>query len=164
MVFLLTNIPLVCLIAVLLYVFFFSGKRKSSWELLARLLLFFPVGIGGIWRFIIYTFFLQSASESLRWAESPFAFQVAIGHLAIGIGSLVASRKNYEFCQAQVLIVSVYYFCSIVYHLYDIFAARNWSPGNADFFMTSNILTPIFLILAMVLWKRWTDRSERWIR
>ncbi|MFN7093816.1 MAG: DUF6790 family protein [Burkholderiales bacterium] len=146
--YLLHNFPLVMLIlALLLAILNLSNFAKKFSQYIFAL----PIGLSGIWGFVMHAFFPQLASAAIGWESSPFEFEVAIANLAIGISGLFASRGSRGYRAATATTVSIFLWGAALGHLYQMLAINNFNPGNAGSIFWTDILIPFTAWFALLL-------------
>lgn len=151
---------LTIVLVVLAFIFAFFCKNKASkgfcyWLLVY--LVFFTVGIQGIWGFIFHVFFPNIASSSIGWANSPFEFEIGIANLALGVSGLLSFviRKRY-FWLACIIFAGVFYFGAGVGHVYQLLVHKDYATDNAGVILYTDLITPIlfWICYSKIRWKK----------
>jgi hypothetical protein len=116
---------------------------------LLRYILFFAVGISGIWGFVMHTFFQSTSAGYIGWQPSPFEYEVAFANLGMGLAGLYSVRKGYEYFLACTLFAGAFLWGAAVNHIVEIVTRSNFSPGNAGLILYADIAIPLFLFLLL---------------
>src|SRR3990167_10338388 len=99
-------------------------------ESLLRWVLFFSVGVQGVWAYLGQTFYPKEVAASIGWAPSPFLFEVACSNLGCGVAGMLALwfGREYWFC---LLIVETCFLWGAWYgHLKDMMKNKNFAINN----------------------------------
>ncbi|RAI44449.1 DUF6790 family protein [Rhodoplanes roseus] len=119
-----------------------------------RWILFFPVGLMGLWGALGHIAFAQQAAASIGWAPSPFQYEVGVANLGIGLAGLYAAFRGFEARLATALMVAAFLGGAAVGHVRDIVASGNLAPGNAGPILVTDIVTPLALLLLLAVRRR----------
>ncbi|MES2504204.1 MAG: DUF6790 family protein [Myxococcota bacterium] len=149
--FILSNIPLVCLMLALIISAFQIGFQHRSKAVLLAWLLLLPVGVAGLWAFIFHAFFPSITDNMIGWAYSPFEFEVAMANLGMSALGVLGFRSSLGFQKAGVLFTAIFLWGAAVGHIYQMVSHHNFDPGNAGAIFWTDILIPIVLIVALNL-------------
>ncbi|MCX7125340.1 MAG: hypothetical protein NTU49_06255 [Gammaproteobacteria bacterium] len=88
------------ILALILGIFccFFKKERSCSDMFLGKLM-FFAVGLSGLWGFAVHVFYPDLAAKFIGWPNSPFQFEVGVANLGMGVAGvlvfLVCVQKNH---------------------------------------------------------------------
>jgi hypothetical protein len=104
--------------------------------------LLFAIGISNLVNFVFHVFFGDMAAEFIGWKQSPFQAEVGFASLGIGIAGVIAFRASLPFRFATLISPSVFSLGAAGGHIYQMIAARNFSPGNVGLILPSNFLIP----------------------
>ena len=127
---------------------------------LLRYLLFFPLGIQGLWAFIGHVFFAEQAAASIGWSNTPFQYEVGVANLGLGLASLYAAFIGFEARLAVAIVASCFLIGAGIIHIVDIAGQGNLAPGNAGPILFTDFLTPIaILVLLFFASDRWKLKS-----
>jgi len=127
---------------------------------LLRYLLFFPLGIQGLWAFIGHVFFAEQAAASIGWANTPFQYEVGVANLGLGLASLYAAFRGFEARLAVAIAAACFLIGAEIIHIVDIAGQGNLAPGNARHILFTDFLTPIaVLVLLFFASGRWKPKS-----
>ncbi len=147
--FVLGNIPfLLWLLALVIGLVSAWIKRTSFSSEVIRWTLLLPVGIGGIWGFIMHAFFAEMAARLIGWAPSPFQFEVAVSNLGLGLVGIVGFFQPRPFWTAALIYTAAFLWGAAWGHLREMIEYGNFSPGNAGLIFYSDLLIPLTLLLA----------------
>jgi hypothetical protein len=111
-------------------------------EALFSYYLLFTVGINNLVNFIFHVFVGDMAAKFIGWEQSPFQAEVGFASLGIGIAGVIAFRASLPFRFATLIPPSVFSLGAAGGHIYQMIAARNFSPGNVGLVLPSNFLIP----------------------
>ncbi len=146
--FILSNFPLcMCILSLLIAL---TSHSKFNQRFFACLL-FFAVGFGGIWGFIMHAFFDSIASNNIGWKANPFEFEVALANLALGVAGIIASFANWSYRAAVVTVTTVFLWGAATGHIYQIIISGNFNPGNAGPILWTDILIPLLMLILLPL-------------
>lgn len=131
------------------------GRRPRAIAFMAdrllRAVLFFPLGLMGLWAASGHIFLPEMAARAIGWQTSPFQFEVGVANLGIGLAALYAAFRSREAQIATGLVAAAFLGGAGVGHIREIMATGNLAPGNAGPIMFTDFLTPvaIFVLLYM---------------
>lgn len=141
-------------LALILYLFSWTG------EALTRYLLLLPIGLGGLWGFILHAFFPDFAASHIGWPSSPFQYEVAMANLGLGIAGIVGFRKSWDYALAVTLVVACFLGGTAYIHIVEIFGMEDFAPGNVGTILYSDFLIPLLLAISLCYWKR--EAQHHW--
>jgi hypothetical protein len=139
--FLLRNLPAVLFVAALVY----AAARSTACNAAERYLgwiLFFPIGITGLWAGVFHVFFPATAAAHIGWQVNPFQFEVGMADLAIGVTACLAFWRDLAFKAAAVSASSIFLLGDAVGHVRELMAAGNFAPGNAGLPFYIDVICP----------------------
>lgn len=125
--------------------------RIAVSETFFRWIILLPVGVVGIYTFVMHAFFSEIASASIGWKPSPFEYEVAIANLSFGLLGLLAFRASYGFRAAAGIGNIVWLGGDAIGHIRQMIVAHNFSPGNAGPWFWTDVLIPISLLILLLL-------------
>ena len=111
---------------------------------------FFNVGVGYLYNFIMHGFFGRMSATFIGWADSPFQFEVATASLGFAVVGFIAAFRSLELRLAAVIGPAIFTLGSAVGHIREMMAAHNFAPGNAGVIFYMDIVIP--LIGFVLLW------------
>ena len=146
--FVLGNVPFIgLLIALLLGFFRCAGAQacdsKGVKNTILAYIFLLPIGIGGIWGFIVHAFFPQVADKVIGWSPSPFEFEVAVANLGMGVTGIIAFKENRGFRLATAVFITCFGWGAAIGHIHQMVIAHNFTPGNAGIIFWTDILIPL---------------------
>lgn len=111
-------------------------------EDILKYLIFFFVGVGGIWGGIGHVFFAKQIAASIGWAPSPFQFEVGMANFGFGVSGLLVPffRPGYWFGLA--VAQSVFLLGAAGGHIVSM-RAGNFAPNNAGVIFYADMLGPL---------------------
>ena len=115
-------------------------------------MLFFVIGLGGVWDFIQHNPLLQQFTpHATNWQSNPLELPFALANLAIGIAGLIAAFANWAYRAAIVSITSIWLWGSAAFQIDQMVYAQNFSlPNHSSIFLT-NLLIPLILIILLII-------------
>lgn len=105
--------------------------------------LLFAVGINNIVNFIFHVFFGDTAAMFIGWEQSPFQAEVGFASLGVGIAGVIAYRASFPFRFATIIPPTVFSLGAAGGHIYQMIAAKNFSPGNVGLVLPMDIIIPV---------------------
>lgn len=143
------NIPLAFLLLTILVAFIFKHNRMNKF---CNLLFFFPIGLGGIWNFIIFFLHIYDRnSNSLFIVNHFFDTHVAIAYLSFGVSGIIASLSNLSYKFAVAVIITIFLFGMATDQFIIIRNMDNFFHKSLDFDVLYNILVPIFVWISLLI-------------
>jgi hypothetical protein len=146
-IFALHNFPLVMLV---LSIFIAFAKSGNFFNRLCFAVLFFAVGLSGLWGFIFHVFYANITSAYIGWQTNPFEYEIGIANLAMGITGIIASFSSIGYKKATATFVSILLIGAAIGHVHQIFILKNFHPGNAGSILWTDLLIPLILWLAVL--------------
>lgn len=137
--------PVILLVIGLVFGFFAGRNNRSLPENCLRWVLFFAVGVMGIWGGLFQAFEPEMVAASIGWASSPFLFEVACANMGMGIAGLLAPRFRKEYWLAIIIVQTVFLWGAAYGHIKNIFLAHDLAINNAGPILYTDILIPIVL-------------------
>ena len=105
---------------------------------------FFSIGIGNFYNFVMHVFFPQMSAAFIGWADSPFQFEVGTASLGFAAVGLLAAFRSYDLRLAAVLGPSIFTLGAAAGHINQMITAHNFAPGNAGIVLWTDIFIPLF--------------------
>lgn len=127
-----------------------ARKRGAVEELLAYFLLF-AIGLDGLYNGVIHIFFGEMAARFIGWPDSPFQTEVGLANLAFGVLGLLGFRGSPGMRAAAVIGPSVFLLGAAGTHVWSMFQAGNYAPGNAGTIFYTDIAIPLIGALLLLL-------------
>lgn len=119
-------------------------------EKLLAWFVFFNVGVGYFYNFIMHGFFGKMSAAFIGWSDSPFQFEVASASLGFAVVGFIAAFRSYDLRLAAIVGPSVFTLGAAFGHVRQMVAAQNFAPGNAGIIFYMDIVIP--LIGFALLW------------
>jgi len=117
--------------------------KKAVIEAFFSWFLFFSIGLGFIYNFIMHVFFADMSAAFIGWSNSPFQYEVGFASLGFGVVGLAAFWMGLGFRAAAVIGPACFLWGAAGGHIYQMVAAGNFAPGNAGFIFWTDIFLPI---------------------
>jgi len=118
---------------------------------------FWAIGVGYFYNFVMHAFFGQMVAEFIGWADSPFQFEVATASLGFSVVGFLAAFRSFDLRLAAIVGPSMFSLGAAAGHVYQMATTHNFAPGNAGVVFYMDIITP--LIGFLLLWLQ--HRSRR---
>lgn len=160
----LQNFPLTSLVLgfVVAAVAILRAPHPTSGALVAEKLLawhvFFVIGVGNLYNFVLHAFFGEMVARFIGWADSPFQFEVAVASLGFSAVGFVATFRSFDMRLAAILGPSLFLLGAAGGHAYQMVAAHNFAPGNAGTVFYTDIFLPLIGACLLWLWHRMAGR------
>ncbi len=128
----------------------FKASHYSFWEQSLRWVSLLPVGVGGIYGFIMHGLFGNIAAATIGWQNSPFQYEVAVANLGFGLLGLFSFKSTLGFRKASVLGTACWFWGDASGHIYQMITTHDFAPGNAGSWFWLDVLCPIVLVICIV--------------
>ena len=119
--------------------------------------LLFSIGVSFLYNFVMHVFFGEMAARFIGWADSPFQAEVGFASLGFAVVGLLAVRGDFGLRTAAVVGPSLFLLGAAGGHVYQMFTAHNFAPGNAGIIFWTDILLPAIGFALLVLQRRETE-------
>ena len=124
--------------------------RLSEFEIVYRWMALFPLGLTGIYTFVIHAFYPQIADAAIGWAASPFEYEVAVADLALGLIAVLSFNASYGFRLATVIANSVFLLGCAFNHIYLLVMQGNFNVGNAGSWLwLDDLILPLIMLMCI---------------
>lgn len=125
------------------------GRRRASnrGDVIEALLgwhVFWSIGVSYLVNFVFHAFFGGLAARFIGWADSPFQFEVATASLGFAAVGFLAAWRSFDLRLAAVLGPALFTLGAAAGHVYQMFTAHNFAPGNAGPIFYADIVVPLF--------------------
>ncbi|WGJ15118.1 hypothetical protein QEV83_02070 [Methylocapsa sp. D3K7] len=120
-------------------------EKLISWYI------FFSIGLGNYYNFVIHAFFGEMAAKFIGWADSPFQFEVGAASLGFAVVGLLAAFGSFDLRLAAILGPGIFLLGAAAGHVYQMVTAHNFAPGNAGVIFWTDIFIPLFGFLLLYL-------------
>lgn len=134
------------ILSLILAAFHWSG------ESFCRYMLLLPIGVGGLWGFLLHAFAPEYTAQKIGWAESPFQFQVAAANLGLGVAGLVAFWRSWDFAFAVTLMAVGLLMGTAFVHLFEGLFGKDYTVANVGGNLFTDLLIPTLLTLVLCYW------------
>lgn len=125
------------------------AKTPSS-EVIYRWITLLPLGVTGVFAFVMHAIYPNMAAATIGWQTSPFQFEVAIADLGFGILGILAFYPCYGFRLASVIGAIIWLWGDAAGHIYQMIIHHNYSVGNAGSWFWLDLIIPIILIFCII--------------
>lgn len=131
-----------------------SQKLPASALVVEKLLawhIFWVIGVGFLYNFIMHGFFGAMSARFIGWADSPFQFEVATASLGFSVVGFIAAFRSFDLRLAAIVGPSLFTLGAAAGHIYQMVTAHNFAPGNAGIIFYMDIIIPLFGFLLLYL-------------
>ena len=131
-----------------------AAKPLSSQLVVEKLLawhVFWAIGVGYLYNFVMHGFFGAMSARFIGWADSPFQFEVATASLGFAVVGFVAAFRSFDLRLAAILGPGLFTLGAAVGHVYQMVNENNFAPGNAGGIFYMDIVIPVFGFLLLLL-------------
>lgn len=141
--------PAVLVVLAVIFSLIFVGDYSYG-DSLWRWLLFFSVGIQGIWAWYGQTFHAKAVAKSIGWENSPFLFEVACANLGCGIAGLLAPWMLFQYWLALSIVEGIFFAGAAYGHIKSMIKEKNFSPNNCGPIFFTDVLIPITFVILLI--------------
>ena len=130
-----------------------APKPVSAATVVEKLLawyVFWSIGVGYFYNFVMHAFFGRMAASFIGWADSPFQFEVATASLGFSAVGFIAAFRSFDLRLAAVVGPALFMLGAAAGHAYQMITQHNFAPGNAGVVFYMDIAIP--LIGLTLLW------------
>lgn len=134
-----------------------APKPLTSQVVVEKLLawhVFWAIGAGYLYNFVMHGFFGAMSARFIGWADSPFQFEVATASLGFAAIGFIAAFRSFDLRLAAILGPGLFTLGAAVGHVYQMIAAHNFAPGNTGVIFYMDIIIPLFGFLLLLLQHR----------
>jgi hypothetical protein len=125
--------------------------RSLAVEKLISWYIFFSIGLGNFYNFVIHAFFGDMAARFIGWTDSPFQFEVGMASLGFAAVGLLAAFGSFDLRLAAILGPGIFLLGAAAGHVYQMVTAHIFAPGNAGVILWTDIFVPLFGFLLLYL-------------
>lgn len=118
-------------------------SRGLAIEKLLTWHVFFCIGAGNLYNFVMHAFFGEMVARFIGWADSPFQFEVAVASLGFAVVGFLAAFRSFDMRLAAILGPGIFTLGAAAGHAYQMVTAHNFAPGNAGIIFWTDILIPL---------------------
>lgn len=154
-VFALSNYSLTFLLIGLLFSLAAIARAKSTrtWsDIVDKLIswhVFWAIGIGYFYNFVMHAFFGRMSAAFIGWADSPFQFEVATASLGFSVVGFLAAFRSFDRRLAAIVGPAMFTLGAAAGHIYQMVTEHNFAPGNAGIIFYMDVLIPLFGLLLL---------------
>lgn len=112
-----------------------------------RWILFFSIGLQGLWAFYGHVFLPDQAAADIGWKPSPFQYEVGVANLGLAVIGFVGAFAGRGFQLAATLMSTCFLWGAAVGHIRQMILAHNFEPGNAGAIFYTDIGIPLALLI-----------------
>ncbi len=121
---------------------------------------FWAIGIGYHYNFVMHSFFGKMSASFIGWADSPFQFEVATASLGFAVVGFLAAFRSFDLRLAAIVGPSFFMLGAAAGHVYQMVTEHNFAPGNAGVIFYMDIVIPLFGFLLLWLDRRYAGRAR----
>ena len=129
----------------------FNKKQLLFSDNFIRWVLFFSVGIQGMWYGIWQIFHGKEVAASIGWAYSPFLFEVGFCNLSCGVAGILSLKFGREYRLCLSIVYGIFLLGAAYKHLESLIVDHNFSFNNAGPIFYTDILIPSLLLIFWVI-------------
>lgn len=125
-------------------------NRLSDYEVVYRWMALFPMGLTGIYCFVIHAFYPELADANIGWPYSPFEYEVAIANLGFGVMAVLSFNTTFGFRLATVIGNVIWLMGNAVQHINLMIAQGNYNIGNAGSWLwLQDLVLPLIMLMCI---------------
>lgn len=113
-------------------------EKLLSWHV------FWAIGVGYLYNFLMHGFFGKMTAHFIGWADSPFQFEVATASLGFAVVAFLAAFRSFDLRLAAIVGPTFFMLGAAAGHVYQMVANHNFAPGNAGIIFYMDIVIPLF--------------------
>lgn len=135
-----------------------SQAPLTSFDVVEKLIswhVFWAIGVGYFYNFVMHSFFGRMSAAFIGWANSPFQFEVATASLGFSVVGFLAAFRSFDRRLAAIVGPAMFTLGAAAGHIYQMVTEHNFAPGNAGIIFYMDILIPLFGL--MLLWFQHRD-------
>jgi len=112
---------------------------------------FWVIGVGYLYNFVMHGFFGRMSAAFIGWADSPFQFEVATASLGFAVVGFIAAFRSFDLRLAAIVGPALFTLGAAVGHVHQMITEHNFAPGNAGVIFYMDIIIPLFGLLLLGL-------------
>ena len=124
-------------------------EKLLSWHV------FWAIGAGYLYNFVMHGFFGKMAAAYIGWADSPFQFEVATASLGFSVVGFIAAFRSFDLRLAAIVGPGLFMLGAAAGHVYQMVTEHNFAPGNAGIVFYMDIVIPLFGLALLWLQRRY---------
>ncbi|PWY55021.1 hypothetical protein DGG96_14005 [Legionella qingyii] len=126
-------------------------EKAKIIEIIFSWFLLFNIGLAFVFNFIMHVFFGDFTAQFIGWPQSPFQMELGFVSLGIGVNGIISFRSKVAFRAATIIVPAVFLWGAAGVHLFQMFTAHNFEPGNAGTVFWTDIIMPALAFLLLGL-------------
>jgi len=124
-------------------------EKLISWHV------FWAIGVGYLYNFVMHGFFGQMTAAFIGWADSPFQFEVATASLGFAVVGFLAAFRSFDIRLAAIVGPGLFMLGAAAGHIYQMVTEHNFAPGNAGVIFYMDFVIPLFGAILLGLQSRY---------
>jgi|SRR5271156_5100941 len=112
--------------------------------------IFWAIGAGYFYNFVMHGFFGKMSAAFIGWADSPLQFEVATASPGFAVVGFFAAFRSFDLRLAAIIGPALFMLGAAAGHVYQMVTEHNFAPGNAGVIFYMDIIIPLFGL--MLLW------------
>jgi hypothetical protein len=116
----------------------FVVEKLLSWHV------FWAIGVGYLYNFVMHAFFGRMSAAFIGWADSPFQLEVATASLGFAAVGFIAAFRSFDLRLAAIVGPSLFTLGAAAGHVKQMVTEHNFAPGNAGVIFYMDIVIPLF--------------------
>jgi Family of unknown function (DUF6790) len=135
-----------------------AKKPRGPSVIIEKLLawhVFWAIGVGYLYNFIMHGFFGRMSAAFIGWADSPFQFEVATASLGFAAVGFLAAFRSFDLRLAAIVGPSLFMLGAAAGHIDQMETEHNVAPGNAGVIFYMDIIIPLFGLALLWLQHRY---------
>jgi hypothetical protein len=136
-------------------------RGRERWRTLLDWFIFFGIGVGFSYNFIMHSVFGDFTAKTIGWAQSPFQLELAFASLGIGVVGFMAFTRNADplFRAASIIGPGIFLWGAAGGHIYQSVSNKDFAFSNAGPILYTDILLPVAGLVLIALAGRRTDAA-----
>ncbi len=119
-------------------------------RVLATEILFWAIGVTGLWGFVFHVFFARDAAATIGWNPNGFETEVGMANLALAVLGISSRWAIRPYRLAAAIAAACFLWGAAANHIVDIIVHGNVVSGNAGPVLWADILTPLIALAAVL--------------
>lgn len=135
-----------------------AGKPLGPSGIIEKLLawhVFWAMGVGYLYNFVMHGFFGRLSAAFIGWADSPFQFEVATASLGFAAVGFLAAFRSFDLRLAAIVGPALFTLGAAAGHIHQMLSQHNFAPGNAGVIFYMDIIIPLFGLALLWLQHRY---------
>jgi hypothetical protein len=131
-------------------------RGPELWATLRDWFIFFAIGIGFSYNFVMHSFFGDFTAQTIGWPQSPFQLELAFASLGIGvIGFMAFTRRATTMLKVATMVgPGIFLWGAAGGHVYQSIANADFAFSNAGPILYTDVLLPVVGIVLILLARR----------